>query len=200
MLPFRVGVSMGVVELNKALQEEINPKAPQKSEIKCMFYTFRDGDKVMQMKNNYDLLWSKDGTQGSGIFNGDIGIILKVKRTESLVVIDFDGRVTEYAFDQLDQLELAYAITVHKSQGSEFTAVILPLLGGFDKLYFRNLLYTAVTRARKLLIIVGSAGNVRRMVDNDRRVRRYTCLKEMLEEELKNNIPDEESAEDDERK
>lgn len=195
LTPTRKGL-MGVVELNKALQTEINPKVPEKSEVKSMFYTFRDGDKVMQTKNNYDLLWSRDGTQGAGIFNGDIGIILKVKRAESLVVIDFDGRVTEYGFDQLDQLELAYAITVHKSQGSEFTAVILPLLGGFDRLYFRNLLYTAVTRARKLLIIVGSRSNIQRMVDNDRRVRRYTCLKEMLEDELKNNIPDEESAED----
>ena len=98
--------------------------------------------------------------------------------------IDFDGRITEYSTEMLDQLELAYAITVHKSQGSEFNVVILPLLGGFEKLYYRNLLYTAVTRAKKMLIIVGSKNVVEAMVANNRRTLRYTCLKDMIEKEL----------------
>lgn len=100
------------------------------------------------------------------------------------MVIDFEGRIAEYSLEMLEQLELAYAITVHKSQGSEFTAVIIPLLGGFDKLYYRNLLYTAVTRAKKMLIIVGSKSIVEKMVHNDRRTLRYTCLRHMIESEL----------------
>ena len=102
------------------------------------------------------------------------------------MLIDFDGRVAEYTYEMLDQLELAYAISVHKSQGSEFNAVILPLLGGFEKLYYRNLLYTAVTRAKKMLIIVGSMRVVEAMVNNNRRTLRYSCLKDMLEKELDN--------------
>ena len=147
-------------------------------------FTFRDGDKVMQTKNNYDIIWKKDGEEGSGIFNGDIGTIIKVKRSEGTVVIDFEGRIAEYSLEMTEQIELAYAITVHKSQGSEFTAVILPLLGGFDKLYYRNLLYTAVTRAKKMLVIVGSKAIVEKMVNNDRRTLRYTCLKNMIEQEM----------------
>ena len=193
--PTRIG-SLGVAELNKALQERINPHDNGKSEIKSMQYVFRDGDKVMQTRNNYNLTWSKDGSSGAGVFNGDIGIIQKVRRADNLMIIDFDGRITEYGFDQLDQLELAYAVTVHKSQGSEFNAVVIPLLGGFDKLYYRNLLYTAVTRARKLLIIVGTVDNVKRMVENDRRVRRYTCLKEMLQAEINGSIDDSEESTD----
>ena len=106
--------------------------------------------------------------KGTGIFNGDIGIILKAVKAESKIYIDFDGRIAEYTYEMLDQLELAYAISVHKSQGSEFNAVIIPLLGGFEKLYYRNLLYTAVTRAKKLLIIVGSRRVVESMVNNNR--------------------------------
>lgn len=100
------------------------------------------------------------------------------------MVIDFEGRIAEYSVEMTEQIELAYAITVHKSQGSEFTAVVLPLLGGFDKLYYRNLLYTAVTRAKKMLVIVGSKAIVEKMVDNDRRTLRYTCLRHMIEQEL----------------
>ena len=99
-------------------------------------------------------------------------------------MIDFEGRIAEYSLEMTEQIELAYAITVHKSQGSEFTAVILPLLGGFDKLYYRNLLYTAVTRAKKMLVIVGSKAIVEKMVNNDRRTLRYTCLKNMIEQEM----------------
>ncbi|MCM1523662.1 MAG: ATP-dependent RecD-like DNA helicase [Ruminococcus sp.] len=179
LCPSRKGV-LGSVELNRSLQEKINPPSKEKAEIKGMLYTFRDGDKVMQIKNNYDIEWSKDGESGTGIFNGDIGNIVKVKKSEKTVVIDFEGRIAEYSAELAEQLELAYAVTVHKSQGSEFTAVIIPLLGGFEKLYYRNLLYTAVTRAKKLLIIVGSKAIVEKMVENDRRTLRYTCLCHMI--------------------
>lgn len=183
LCPSRKGV-LGTVEMNKVLQRRLNPPKKESAEIKGRLYTFRDGDKVMQTKNNYDIVWEKDGEKGTGIFNGDIGTIVKVKKAENAVVIDFEGRIAEYDPEMTEQIELAYAITVHKSQGSEFNAVILPLLGGFEKLYFRNLLYTAVTRARKLLIIVGSKTAVIRMVNNNRRTLRYTCLKAMIEEEL----------------
>lgn len=181
--PTRKG-TLGTVELNKRLQLEINPPSAELKEVKGLLYTFRENDKVMQTKNNYDILWKREDESGAGIFNGDIGNIISVKRHEGIVIIDFEGRVAEYTLEMLDQLELAYAITVHKSQGSEFTAVILPLLGGFDKLYYRNLLYTAVTRAKKLLIIVGSKNQVEAMVKNDRKTLRYSCLKTMLQKEM----------------
>ena len=183
LCPSRKGI-LGSVEMNKMLQRGLNPPKKELSEVKGILFTFRDGDKVMQTKNNYDIVWKKDGENGTGIFNGDIGTIVKVKRGEGTVVIDFEGRIAEYSLEMLEQLELAYAITVHKSQGSEFTAVIIPLLGGFDKLYYRNLLYTAVTRAKKMLIIVGSKSIVEKMVHNDRRTLRYTCLRHMIESEL----------------
>ena len=179
LCPSRKGL-LGTVELNKMLQNRLNPHRKDSSEIKGLLYTFRDGDKVMQTKNNYDICWTRDGESGTGIFNGDIGIIVKVKRSENTVVIDFEGRIAEYTVKNLEEVELAYAVTVHKSQGSEFNAVIIPLLGSFEKLYYRNLLYTAVTRAKKLLIIVGSKAIVEKMVANDRRTLRYTCLKDRL--------------------
>ena len=183
LCPSRKGI-LGSVEMNKMLQRVLNPPKKELSEVKGILFTFRDGDKVMQTRNNYDIVWKKDGENGTGIFNGDIDTIVKVKRGEGTVVIDFEGRIAEYSLEMLEQLELAYAITVHKSQGSEFTAVIIPLLGGFDKLYYRNLLYTAVTRAKKMLIIVGSKSIVEKMVHNDRRTLRYTCLRHMIESEL----------------
>ncbi len=183
LCPSRKG-ALGVVEMNKLIQQSVNPQEPKKNEVKGMLYIFRENDKVMQIKNNYDITWARDGEVNTGIFNGDIGTIIKVQKQESTIVIDFEGRLCEYTFDMLDQLELAYAITVHKSQGSEFNAVILPLLGGFEKLCYRNLLYTAVTRAKKLLIIVGSQKAVYQMVANNRRTLRYTCLRDLLEKEL----------------
>lgn len=184
--PTRKGLS-GTVELNKRLQQELNPPAAGKSEVKTPLYTYRKGDKVMQTKNNYDILWTKaidddKNEKGAGIFNGDIGIITAVNKILRTVTIDFEGRVAVYNSDMLEDLELAYAVTVHKSQGSEFDAVILTVFGGFDKLYYRNLLYTAVTRAKKLLIIIGSKKRVEFMIDNNRRTLRYTCLKNMLKE------------------
>ncbi|MBQ7002743.1 MAG: ATP-dependent RecD-like DNA helicase [Oscillospiraceae bacterium] len=181
--PSRRGV-LGVVELNKALQGRLNPPTAEKAEMKSALYSFREGDKVMQTKNNYDITWTKDGENGTGIFNGDIGHIRSINRRRGEAVIDFDGRITVYPLMLLDQLELAYAITVHKSQGSEFEAVIIPLLGKFEKLSYRNLLYTAVTRAKKLLIVIGSPTKIEQMVSNNRRTNRYSCLRHMLEESM----------------
>lgn len=179
LTPSRKGI-LGTVELNKVLQCELNPPSASKQEQKSFIYTFREGDKVMQTRNNYDIIWRRDDEQGTGIFNGDIGKIVNINKSTMTAVIDFDGRVAAYPFDMLQQIELAYAITVHKSQGCEFEAVIMPILGGFEKLYYRNLLYTAVTRAKKLLILIGSEEKIKNMVDNNRRTRRYTCLKSML--------------------
>lgn len=179
LTPSRKG-TLGTVELNKVLQQEINPPGKLKPEYKGYLYTFRIGDKVMQTKNNYDIVWRRGEEQGTGIFNGDIGKIVNINHATQNTIIDFDGRVASYPFDLLPQVELAYAITVHKSQGCEFEAVIMPIMGGFEKLYFRNLLYTAVTRAKKLLILIGSEEKIRNMVDNNRRTRRYTCLRAML--------------------
>ncbi len=186
----------GTVELNKVLQQQLNPKMAGKSEIKTPLYTYRAGDKVMQTKNDYQILWKKQlddesEEKGTGIFNGDIGIILSVNRLLGTAVIDFEGRIATYNRPMLDNLELAYAITVHKSQGSEFDYVILTVLGGSDKLYYRNLLYTAVTRAKKMLIIVGSEKLTDYMILNDRRNLRYTALKEMLMEMVAEDDEDE---------
>lgn len=177
----------GTIELNKMLQAELNPPGKNKSEIKAFIYTFRTGDKVMQTKNDYDIVWTKETDdkkeQGTGIFNGDIGQIVSVNKFLKTAVIDFDGRVAVYNYSMLENLELAYAVTVHKSQGSEFDAVILTVFTGYDKLYYRNLLYTAVTRAKKLLIIVGSSKRVEFMINNNIRNQRFTCLKDMLKEQ-----------------
>ncbi|MBP3273279.1 MAG: ATP-dependent RecD-like DNA helicase [Ruminococcus sp.] len=183
--PTRKGPA-GTVELNKRLQAELNPPKNGKSEIKTPLFTYRTGDKVMQTKNDYDIVWKKQKGEksdtGAGIFNGDIGRIISCNKILKTLTIDFDGREAVYNMEMLKNLELAYAITVHKSQGSEFDAVILTVFGGYDKLYYRNLLYTAVTRAKKLLIIVGDNRRVDFMIDNNRRTLRYTCLKELLKE------------------
>lgn len=186
--PTRKGPA-GTMELNRRLQQELNPKAAGKSEIKTPSYIYRKGDKVMQTKNDYEITWKKqidddNSETGAGIFNGDIGIILEVNKILRTLTIDFEGRVAIYNGDMLENLELAYAVTVHKSQGSEFDAVILTVFGGYDKLCYRNLLYTAVTRAKKLLIIVGSKNRVEFMINNDRKNLRYTALRNMLMENI----------------
>lgn len=179
LCPSRKGMA-GTNEMNKVLQERLNPHADGKAEIKGKYFTFRDGDKVMQCRNNYDIEWERDEEKGTGIFNGDIGTIVKVLRRDRVIVIDFEGRITRYPFNSIEDIEPAYAVTVHKSQGSEFPAVIIPLFGGYEGLYYRNLLYTAVTRAKKILIIVGLRQVVYQMVDNDRKTIRCTTLKERL--------------------
>ncbi len=179
--PSRKGL-LGSVELNKRLQMCVNPSVKGKAEFKTKLYTFREGDKVMQMKNNYDIIWKRQDEEGMGIFNGDIGKILSINVQTREAVIDFDLKRAVYSFELMEQMELAYAITVHKSQGSEFSAVIMPVLEFYPKLNYRKLLYTAVTRARKLFILVGSKNATLKMVENNRRTYRYTGLKNMIRE------------------
>lgn len=184
LTPQRKG-DLGVYAINESLQQVLNPPQKGKREYKSTFATFREGDKVLQTRNNYDIEWEKPGTteKGMGIYNGDIGIIRHIDLVGSSMEIDFDDRRCSYTLDMAGELELAYAVTVHKSQGSEYNAVVLPIFGGYDKLYFRNLLYTAVTRAKKLLIIVGSESRVYQMVDNNRKMLRYTGLRWFLQQE-----------------
>ena len=172
----------GVEALNARLQQALNPPSPSKREKHARSVTFREGDKVMQIRNNYDILWVKDGVEGAGIFNGDIGKIMKVDNTAGTLVIDFDDRITEYDYTLLDELEHAYAVTVHKSQGSEYRTVIIPAFKFSKRLLTRNLLYTAVTRAQQMVIIVGDEQAVNDMVDNNRHALRYTSLRERMED------------------
>ena len=175
----------GTKNLNIALQSVLNPSAPGKREKKFGDFSFREGDRVMQIRNNYDIMWKRtDGLgAGSGIFNGDIGRIEAIDFETGLVTIRFDDREAEYAFEMLGELEPAYAMTVHKSQGSEYRAVILCAAGGSSLLLTRSVLYTAITRARELLIVVGSEDVVAAMVRNDRQQRRYSGLKLRLQKE-----------------
>ncbi len=177
--PTRKGI-LGSVSLNRLLQEAVNPPEYGKITLKSPLYTFREGDKVMQIQNQYDMEWTRNGEHGKGIFNGDMGTVLEIEHGTKRMKVDFDGRTVHYLPEQLDQLELAYAVTVHKSQGSEFEAVLLVLPEGRDRLSYRSLLYTAVTRAKRLLIVIGSPGKVRTMVQNDRRTLRYSCLSDMM--------------------
>ncbi|MEG1743077.1 MAG: AAA family ATPase, partial [Clostridia bacterium] len=173
--PTRRG-ELGTYELNKVLQEFINPKDKHIKEKRVRDVFFRENDKVMQTKNNYDLTWTRDGEDGKGIFNGDIGKITEIRFRDECFVINFDGRICEYDFALSDDLEHAYAVTVHKCQGSEYPYVILPVLRCPIPLMTRNLLYTAVTRARKMLILVGSRDVINRMVLNNKKDVRFTSL------------------------
>ncbi len=180
--PTRKG-DAGTVSLNVMLQKALNPPSTSKSERQVRDVVFREGDKVMVVHNNYDIEWTdEDGTTGNGVFNGDIGFIVSIDRSQETFTINFDdGRIAEFDFSGFDDLEHAYAITVHKSQGSEYTAVIIPLYGCPHGLVSRNMLYTALTRAGKLAIITGKADILCDMVRNERRVIRNTGLCEMLE-------------------
>ncbi len=181
LCPGRKG-ELGVTELNKRLQNILNPPDQSKAEVRMPIYTFRAGDKVMQTKNNYDLPWSKDdGSEGAGVFNGDIGMIEEIEKGSNSAKIRFDDKVVSYNSDNLLNVELAYATTVHKSQGNEFNAVVMPMYYGAPQLYYRNLLYTAVTRAKKILILVGNVSTLKRMVDNNKKTKRYSGLKAFLE-------------------
>ena len=180
--PTRKGPA-GTVYLNKLLQKVLNPPAPTKKERQHGDFSFREGDRVMQIRNNYDIMWKKvDGSAvGAGVFNGDIGTITAIDPQAETLTVVFDDREAEYDFSQLTELELAYAMTVHKSQGSEYRAVILVAWNGSPYLLSRSVLYTAVTRARELLIIAGREDVVTTMVSNSRRSRRYTGLKLRLQ-------------------
>ena len=173
---------LGTRELNLALQQRLNPPNETKSELKTPFILLREKDKVMQIRNNYDIIWEKNGEEGMGIFNGDIGIIETIDKGSKTIIINFDDRVAAYSFEMANELDLAYAVTIHKSQGNEFDAVIIPLMGSHSKLHFRNLLYTGITRAKKILIIAGEENTVRKMVQNNRKTLRYTNLTNMLKE------------------
>ena len=173
----------GTWNLNIELQKVINPPDKNKKEFHQNGRLFREGDKVMQTKNDYDMTWKKDdGEMGRGIFNGDIGIIEKMDPVLRMMAIRFDDRIADYPYDSVGELDHAYAITVHKSQGSEFEAVIIPLMEMNSRLCYRNLLYTAVTRAKRLLVLVGSSRTIMAMVDNNRKNGRFTNLRYMLEE------------------
>ncbi len=180
MAPMKKG-ALGVYQLNAALQNALNPAARNRPELNRGDCIFRLGDKVMQVRNNYDLEWHRGEEQGEGVFNGDIGYIVQLSASDREMLVEFDdGRQAEYDDSMLDELELSYCISVHKSQGSEFEAVVLPLLTGPAMLMTRNLLYTAVTRARRLVVVVGREDCMRRMVDNNRIQRRYSALRHRL--------------------
>ena len=175
----------GTVYLNQILQESLNPHAPDKKERRYGDTCFREGDRVMQVRNNYDILWKKtDGSVvGSGIFNGDVGIVTAIDNDMETMTVRFDDREADYDFTQLNELELAYAMTVHKSQGSEYRAVVLAAWNGSPYLLSRSILYTAITRAKELLIIVGKAETIAIMTQNAKVGRRYTGLKLRLGKE-----------------
>ena len=188
MTPTRKGL-LGVERLNVILQQYLNPSDSQKTEKEINGRLFREGDKVMQIKNNYQLEWEVSTRfgltvdKGIGVFNGDMGVIDEINEYTETVIVEYDeGRKVKYGYDMTDELELAYAITVHKSQGSEYPAVIIPLLPGPKLLYNRNLLYTAVTRAKKCLTIVGSELTFQEMIENKSEQGRFTSLDERIKE------------------
>ena len=186
--PMKSGVA-GVDNLNLELQNKLNPKSPEKVELTVGKKTFRVGDKVMQTANNYDQEWIKveNGVTvfGQGVFNGDMGYIDEINTISSTMYITFDdGRRAGYSLVEIDDLSLAYAITIHKSQGSEFPVVIIPILAGNPKLYNKNLLYTAVTRAKKMVVLIGKSGNIFYMINNKYSVIRRTLLKQFLQNNL----------------
>lgn len=188
LTPMRKG-ELGVERLNQVLQQYLNPPDTTKKEKEYRQGIFREGDKIMQIKNNYQIVWeikSRYGItveNGSGIFNGDTGIIREINLYAEYMIIDFDeGKLVEYPFSQLEELELAYAITIHKSQGSEYPAVVIPLLSGPKMLFNRNILYTAVTRAKNCVTIVGSEEIVHLMIANERDQKRYSGLNDRIHE------------------
>lgn len=188
LTPMRKGL-LGVERLNGILQEYLNPPSPDKKEKEYGGGRFREGDKVMQIKNNYQIEWEIRGKygiaveKGTGVFNGDMGIVREINTYGELMTVEFDeGRFVEYPFKQLDELELAYAVTIHKSQGSEYPAVVIPLLPGPRMLMNRNLLYTAVTRAKSCVTLVGDERTFFQMIDNTFEQKRYTSLRQRITE------------------
>lgn len=180
LTPSRKG-ELGTQELNKKLQQVLNPPDSRKSELRVNGSIFRVGDKVMQIRNDYNLPWTRsDGSVGEGVFNGDLGIVQEIDRRVPVLTVRMDDRIVAYESEAAAELELAYAMTVHKSQGNEFPAVVIPMFRGAPQLAYRNLLYTAVTRAKSLLILVGTPETVRNMVENNRKTRRYTGLLYLL--------------------
>lgn len=179
LCPSRKGEA-GTVNLNKVLQKCLNPAARHKREHTFGQRIFREGDKLMQIKNNYNITWTSDETDGMGIFNGDIGVLERIDEGAHTLKVRFDDKIADYPFESHTELEHAYAVTVHKSQGNEFEAVVMPVTGVVDNLAYRNLLYTAVTRAKKLIVLVGSRQTVERMVANNSKSKRYSALKNFI--------------------
>ena len=179
--------SLGVENLNIELQKHLNPKSSKKNEKQYRLNIFREGDKVMQIKNNYNISWKNIENEvvldeGLGVFNGDTGIIQNINDYyETITVIFEDSRVVEYDYSQLDELELAYAITIHKSQGSEYKVIVMPMYSGSNILMNRNLLYTAITRAKELVVIVGSYDAMKKMINNNMELERYSNLRNKIE-------------------
>jgi len=181
--PSKVG-SSGTQVLNEQLRKSINPPSPEKNEVRVGPFSFREGDKVMMVKNAYEVPWTRDGGEtGAGMFNGDIGIVTAIDKKRDTMLVRFDDRVASFSFEQLGLLDHAYAVTVHKSQGNEFPAVILALGDTPRRLQYRNLLYTAITRAKNLLIIVGNEKIIENMTQNEGKLSRYTGLGVFLRKE-----------------
>ena len=191
LAPIKAGVC-GVDNLNKSLQKMINPAKAGKQEILTENTTYRVGDKVMQTVNNYEQTWERMTPEGfieygQGVFNGDSGTIESISpQTSEIVVLFEDGRKAIYARENIFELMLSYAITIHKSQGSEFDVVVIPVISGASIILTRNLLYTAVTRAKKMVVLVGTKQNIARMVHNSYTVKRYSMLKDFLIKEQEN--------------
>ena len=179
LCPSRKGEA-GTVNLNKVLQKCLNPAAKHKREKNFGQRIFREGDKLMQIKNNYNITWQSGEKEGMGIFNGDIGVLEKIDEPAHVLKVRFDDKVADYPFESHTELEHAYAITVHKSQGNEFDAVVMPVTGVVEQLAYRNLLYTAVTRAKKLIVLVGSVQTVEKMTANNSKAKRYSALKNFI--------------------
>ena len=177
LTPTRKGAS-GTISLNRCLQEALNPAGPDKREIQWGDRLFREGDRIMQTRNDYNVVWGReDGTIGTGIFNGDVGKILQIDPSGEWLAVEFDGRAATYGVEMLNEIDLAYAMTVHKAQGSEYRCVVMAAMPAAQSLMVRGVLYTALTRARELLILVGDDAAVREMAANDRRARRYSGLR-----------------------
>ncbi len=197
LTPMRDG-ELGVNRLNTILQTHLNPKKKEKKEVVLESICFREGDKVMQIKNNYQIEWEVQGNygitidKGTGVFNGDMGLVVEINDYAQQLTVEYEEhKRVVYPFHQLDQLELAYAITIHKSQGSEYPVVIIPILGGPRNLFCRNLLYTGVTRARECLLLMGSRDAVNEMVDNSQVKERYTSLCQQMKELVRIANPEE---------
>ncbi len=181
--PSKIG-ELGTAEINKAMQQAINPPSPEKMQISFKEKLLRIGDKVMQCKNNYGIPWeADDGSCGEGIFNGEIGILSSIDTRNKQITIDFDSKTAKYTYEDIQDVELAYCCTIHKSQGNEFEAVIIPMYNSPRQLMYRNLLYTGVTRAKKLIILIGSSDSMMTMVNNYKKTVRFTGLKEFLTED-----------------
>ena len=177
LTPTRKGPS-GTIRLNQCLQEALNPRAPGKMEIQWGDRLFREGDRIMQTRNDYDVVWEKpDGTIGTGMFNGDVGKIIQIDPSGEWLAVNFEDRVATYGVEMLNEVDLAYAQTVHKAQGSEYRAVVLAAMPAAQSLMVRGVLYTALTRARELLIVVGDDAAIRAMAANDRQQKRYSGLR-----------------------